>query len=268
LEAALTDRTRVVATVHASNAVGTVNPVGRIAEMAHAVGAYHVVDAVQSAPHVPLDVQAIGCDFLLCSAYKFFGPHLGVMYGRADLLESLPVYKVRPAKDAAPYRWETGTLAFESIAALGAALEYLAQIGRANIDSCAAAFPGFAGERLEFKCAMETIRQYEAGLVTRLLEVLARMPDVKVYGITDIERLEERCPTVVFTHGRYTADEIADYLAVQHVYVWSGHYYAVEIMDRLGHPEDGMLRVGLSHYNTAAEVDRFGDVLSGFLGGA
>jgi cysteine desulfurase family protein (TIGR01976 family) len=129
LEAALTEKTRIVATVHASNAVGTINPVGQIAQMAHAAGALHIVDAVQSAPHIPIDVQAIGCDFLLCSSYKFFGPHQGILWGRYDLLASLPAYKVRPQYNEPPYRWETGTPAFELIAGIGAALDYLGSYG-------------------------------------------------------------------------------------------------------------------------------------------
>src|SRR6185369_3879366 len=129
LEAALTDRTKIVATVHASNAVGTINPVQQIAGMAHAAGALYVVDAVQSAPHVVIDVQAIGCDFLLCSAYKFFGPHIGVLWGRYDLLANLPAYKVRPSKNKPPYRWETGTPSFETIAAVGACIDYITGLG-------------------------------------------------------------------------------------------------------------------------------------------
>jgi cysteine desulfurase family protein (TIGR01976 family) len=126
LEAALTDRTKVVATVHASNAVGTINPVEQIADMAHAAGALYVVDAVQSTPHLTIDVQAIGCDFLLCSAYKFFGPHIGILWGKYDLLAELPAYKVRPALDVPPYRWETGTPSFETIHGTAAAIDYLA----------------------------------------------------------------------------------------------------------------------------------------------
>jgi selenocysteine lyase/cysteine desulfurase len=265
LEAALTDRTRIVATVHASNAVGTINPVARIAEMAHAAGAYHVVDAVQSAPHLPLDVQAIGCDFLLCSAYKFFGPHMGLMWGRHDLLAELPVYKVRPAKDKPPYRWETGTPSFEGILGVGAALAYLGQIGRdygGDID-----VPGVQGTAQDLKRGMEAIRQYEQGLAEQLIATLEAIPGVTIAGITDPDRLDERCPTVVFTHETHTPDAIAAGLATHDIYVWSGHYYAIEIMERLGHPEHGMVRVGLAHYNTRDEIDRFGQALTSVLNG-
>ena len=233
LEAALTERTKIVATVHASNAVGTINPVAQIAEMAHAAGALYVVDAVQSAPHIPIDVQAIGCDFLLCSSYKFFGPHQGVMWGRYDLLESLPAYKVRPAHDEPPHRWETGTPAFELIAGVGAAVEYLASLG-----GTAALIP------------------YERELVAHLIEVLQGFEDVTISGITDPAHYTQRVPTVVFNHARYTPTQVAERLAAENIYVWDGNYYAVEIMRRLNKP-DGMVRVGLAHYNTHAEIDRF-----------
>jgi cysteine desulfurase family protein (TIGR01976 family) len=238
LEAALSERTRIVATVHASNAVGTINPVRRIADMVHAAGALHVVDAVQSAPHVPIDVQAIGCDFLLCSSYKFFGPHAGVMWGRYDLLADLPAYKVRPAKDKPPYRWETGTPAFELIAGIGATIDYLDSIG------------GVAG-----------FVEYERGLTAHLLDVLEANPNVQIAGIRDRDRLHERVPTVVFSHASRTPTEVAEHLARHAISVWDGNYYAVEVMSRLNKP-DGMVRVGLAHYNTHAEIDRFGEVLA------
>jgi cysteine desulfurase family protein (TIGR01976 family) len=233
LEAALTTRTKVVATVHASNAVGTINPVSRIAGMAHAAGALHIVDAVQSAPHIPIDVQAIGCDFLLCSAYKFFGPHAGVMWGKWDLLNVLPVYKVRPADDLPPKSWETGTPAFELIAGVGAAVDYLDSIG-----------------------GMAAVGEYERELAAHLIEMLGRVPDIRIAGITDPARLHERVPTVVFDHARYRANEAAGRLAEQGIYVWDGNYYALEIMQRLGKGDDGMVRVGLAHYNTHAEIER------------
>lgn len=254
LEAALTDRTKVVATVHASNAVGTINPVAHIAQMAHAAGALYVVDAVQSAPHIPIDVQAIGCDFLLCSAYKFFGPHIGVLWGRYDLLAALPAYKVRPSKDVAPYRWETGTPSFETIAGVGAAVDYLEAVGQAYGADYAGQFSGFSGRRLTLKTAMAVLSHYERGLVTGLIESLKRVPGVKIAGITDPARYAERVPTVVFTKAGYTPLQIAEALARQNIYVWDGNYYAQEIMERLGHGEHGMVRVGLAHYNTMAEI--------------
>ncbi len=256
LEAALTDKTRIVATVHASNAVGTINPVRQIAEMAHAAGALYVVDAVQSAPHIPIDVQAIGCDFLLCSAYKFFGPHIGLLWGRYDLLAELPVYKVRPSKDKPPHRWETGTSSYETIAAVGAALDYLADIGRTYGAELQPQFAGFSGNRLDLKTGMAVLGEYERELAAHLIEMLLTIPGVKIAGITDPTRLAERVPTVVFVREGHSPDAIAEYLAQQDIYVWSGNYYAVEIMARLGHAEHGMVRVGLAHYNTHAEIDR------------
>jgi selenocysteine lyase/cysteine desulfurase len=187
---------------------------------------------VQSAPHIPIDVQAIGCDFLLCSSYKFYGPHQGILWGRYDLLESLPAYKVRPSHDEPPHRWETGTPAFELIAGIGAAVDYLDSLG------------GTAG-----------IVPYERELVAHLIEILQRCDDVQISGITDPARYAERVPTVVFSHRRYTPTQVAEHLAKAHIYVWNGNYYAVEIMRRLSKP-DGMVRVGLAHYNTHEEIDR------------
>ena len=250
LEEALTERTKVVATVHASNAVGTINPVKEIAAMAHAAGALYVVDAMQSAPHISLDVQAIGCDFLLCSSYKFFGPHAGILYGRYDLLSSLPAYKVRPSKDKAPYRWETGTPAFELIAGIGACIDYLASLGG-----------GSGTDRAALVAGMTVLGDYERELAAHLISVLQATPGVHIAGITDLTRLHERVPTVVFTHDRYTPTEIAIQLAQHNIYVWDGNYYAVEIMRRLKHEEHGMVRVGLAHYNTHEEIDRFSAVL-------
>lgn len=260
LESALTNRTKVVATVHCSNAVGTLNPVSQIAQMAHAAGALYVVDAVQSAPHVPIDVMAIGCDILLCSAYKFFGPHVGILWGRHDLLESLPAYKVRPSKNQSPYRWETGTPNFEGICALGKTIDYIQHIGEQYGADYAHLFL-HAGRAKQLKMGMEAIRQYEKILVSRLLDVLEATNGVKIYGITDRNRLDERCPTVVFTHDQFTPRQIAEHLARHHIYVWDGHYYAVEIMNRLGHSQHGMVRVGLAHYNTLSEINYFHDVL-------
>ncbi len=257
LEAALTDRTRIVATVHASNAVGTINPVAQIGQMAHAAKALYVVDAVQSAPHVPIDVQAIGCDFLLCSAYKYFGPHVGVLWGRYDLLASLPVYKVRPSKDKPPYRWETGTGSFETIAAVGACIDYITGLGTDFGAEYATQFPQFTGRRLALKTGMTAAGVYERELVSHLIEVIQRRPGATIAGITDPAHYQDRVPTVVFTLEGHTPQEIAEHLANHSIYVWDGNYYAVEIMARLGRSEHGMVRVGLAHYNTHDEIDRF-----------
>jgi cysteine desulfurase family protein (TIGR01976 family) len=244
LEVMLSEKTRIVATVHASNAVGTINPVKAIADMAHAAGAIYVVDAVQSAPHLLLDVQAIGCDFLLCSSYKYFGPHAGVMWGRYDLLESLPAYKVRPSYDRPPNRWETGTAAFEMIAGVGAAIEYLASVG------------GGQPNRAGIEAGMAALGAYERELAAHLIAMLQTIDGIRISGITDPQRLNERVPTVVFTMEGCTPQQVAEHLAKQHIYVWDGNYYAVEIMKTLGAEEHGMVRVGLAHYNTHAEIDR------------
>jgi cysteine desulfurase family protein (TIGR01976 family) len=261
LEAALTEQTKIVATVHASNAVGTINPVAQIAQMAHAAGALYVVDAVQSAPHIPIDVQSIGCDFLLCSAYKFFGPHIGVMWGRYDWLSELPVYKVRPSKNKPPHRWETGTASFETIAGVGAALDYLEAIGQRYGGHLKQQFLPYAGRKHDFKTGMAALGEYERELVAHMIEVLQGLSGVTIAGITDPARYPERVPTVVFTKRGPTAHQIAAYLAQHNIYVWDGNYYAVEIMERLGHGLHGMVRVGLAHYNTHAEIDRFEAVM-------
>ncbi len=261
LRLVLSEKTKVVATVHASNAVGTINPIAQIAAWAHEVGAYHVVDAVQSAPHLPIDVQALGCDFLLCSAYKFFGPHVGVMWGKYELLAELPAYKVRPAKDKPPYRWETGTPSFETIHGTAAAIRYLQTIGKQYGVDHAELFGGFAGRRLDLKAGMAALQAYERELVAHLIEVLGRLPGAHIHGITDPARYDERVPTVVFGMENHTPRQIAAHLGKHDIYVWDGHYYALEVMDRLGHAENGLVRVGLAHYNTHEEINRFEEVM-------
>lgn len=258
---ALSKRTKLVATVHASNALGTINPIAEIAEMAHQVGALHVVDAVQSAPHVPLDVQALGCDFLLCSAYKFFGPHIGVMWGKYDLLAELPAYKVRPSKDVPPHRWETGTQSFETIHATAQAVEYVRKLGREYGLAHAEEFAHMGGNRTEIHAGMAALRVYETELVRQLIETLTAIAGTKIYGVTDPDRFEERVPTVIFSMQGHSPDEIAEHLAMNGIYVWSGHYYAIEVMNRLGHKENGLVRVGLAHYNTSQEIERLGHAL-------
>lgn len=257
LEEALTEKTKIVATVHASNAVGTINPMQQIAGMAHAVGAYHVVDAVQSAPHVPIDVQAMGCDFLLCSAYKFYGPHLGIMWGRKELLEELPAYKVRSAKDKSPNRWETGTPSYETYNGLLACLDYWAMLGEKYGKSD---LQHYEGRRLHMKQGMLAVQDYERDLVARLIAGLQAIKCVKIAGITDSDRFDVRVPTVAIVKEGHTPDDIAHALAQHHIYVWSGNYYAVEIMERLNRPE-GMVRIGIGQYNTESEIDRILEVL-------
>jgi selenocysteine lyase/cysteine desulfurase len=252
----LSPRTRVVAVGFASNAVGTVNPIREIAEMAHAVGAWLWVDAVHYAPHGPIDVQELGCDFLVCSPYKFFGPHAGVLWGRYSLLEDLWAYKVRPAGDLPPDKFETGTQSHEAQAGVLAAIEYLAELGRNYGAEYAARFPGLHGRRLALKQAMEAIRDHERPLFARFVSGLSAIPGLTLYGITDPARFDQRTPTVAFRLTGRSPDEAAEHLARHGVYVWAGNFYAVSVTESLGlEASGGVVRAGLVHYNTSQEVD-------------
>ncbi len=250
----LNERTRLVAVGRASNAVGTVNDVRAVARLAHAAGARVFLDAVHYAPHGPIDVRAWDCDFLACSAYKFFGPHVGILWGRRDLLEELPAYKVRPAADDLPGRWMTGTQNHEGIAGVLAAVDYLAEVG------------GAAGERgARLRAALTAIRDYETDLSRRLLAALAERPRFKVWGITDPDRLAERVPTVSITLPGTSSAALAEHLAARQVYAWSGNFYALELTERLGvEQQGGLLRLGLVHYNTADEIDGLMQALDEF----
>jgi cysteine desulfurase family protein (TIGR01976 family) len=255
---AIGPRTRVVAVGLASNAVGTINDLRPIVARAREVGALVYVDAVHYAPHGPIDVTTIGCDLLACSAYKFFGPHLGVLWGRATVLDALPAYKVRPAHD----RWETGTQDHEGIVGAGAALGYLADVGARYGAPFAAAFPGLEGRRLALRTAMAAIRAYESGLLRRLMEGLVTVPGLRVFGITDPARFDRRVPTVAFTLEGWRPRHLAEALAADGIFVWDGDMYALELIERLGLADSGgVVRVGLVHYNTAGEVDRLLDTL-------
>ncbi|MGA2821719.1 MAG: cysteine desulfurase-like protein [Anaerolineales bacterium] len=263
LERLLNPRTRLVALGMASNAVGTVNDVRKAVELARAVGAWVYVDAVHYAPHGPIDVQDLGCDFLVCSAYKFFGPHLGILYGRLELLEDLPAYKVRPADNRPPRKFETGTPSFEAIAGLLGALEYLAWLGEtfgsATLEKTA---EPLSDRRLTLRKAMEAIRGYEATLSRRLLERLAKIPGLRIWGIADPDRLEERVPTVAFTLEGTGPRQVAEALDRRGIYVWDGNHYALALSERLGlEPKGGTVRVGPVHYNTLEEVDRLASAL-------
>jgi cysteine desulfurase family protein (TIGR01976 family) len=250
LATTINSRTRLVAITAASNAVGTMPPVARIVELAHEAGAEVVVDAVHHAPHRLIDVPAWGCDYTVCSAYKFFGPHVSAMWGRRERLEQVPMYQVRPAGDELPGRWMIGTLNHEGIAGVTAAVDYLASLGRAP-----GATPA-AERRSDLTAAYRRIARHEQSLCRRLLTGLAALPAVRVWGIADPERAAERAPTVSFTHERHRPAEIATGLAERGVYVWHGNYFALEVSLALGREPDGMVRIGLLHYNTADEVDR------------
>jgi cysteine desulfurase family protein (TIGR01976 family) len=260
LAAAITPRTKVVALGYASNAVGTINDVALARQLAHAAGALVYVDAVHYAPHGPIDVQALNCDLLVCSAYKFFGPHQGVLYGRYDLLDSLPAYKVRPAGDQPPAKFETGTQSFEAMAGTAAAVNYLASVGERSGAEFESGYPAFKGRRLALKTAMASIRDYELGLCHKLVHGLQAIPGLRVYGITDPGRFHQRVPTVSFTLEGYTPQQISARLDEANIFVWAGNFYALAVTERLGlEGQGGLLRVGLAHYTTAAEVDRLID---------
>jgi cysteine desulfurase family protein (TIGR01976 family) len=255
---ALNPRTRLVAVGYASNAVGTINPVDRIAAMAHDVGAWVYVDAVHYAPHGPIDVTALDCDFLVCSAYKFFGPHVGMLWGRQELLEQLPPDKVRPASDEVPNRFETGTLNHEGLAGLTAAIDYLAGVGQRFGEPFVGWYAALGGRRRDLKTGMAAIQAYEEKLIWRMIDGLRDLPGLRIWGITDPALAAQRAPTVSFTLEGFTPLEVAQHLGDESIFVWDGNFYALAVTERLGLEESGgLVRVGLAHYNTAQEVDRF-----------
>jgi cysteine desulfurase family protein (TIGR01976 family) len=245
----LSPRTKLVALGCASNAVGTINPVVEMTRMAHAAGALVFFDAVHYAPHGLLDVRAWDCDFLACSAYKFFGPHVGVLWGRRTLLDGLPAYKVRPAPNDLPVKWMTGTQNHEGIAGSLAAVDYIAELGRQTLSAT-------ASRREALQAAWTAIGIYERDLGARLLNGLREMSQVRVYGITDPARLHDRVPTVSITHAKLSPGELATRLGERGIFVWHGNYYALPLTEALGLEPQGMVRIGLLHYNTASEIDR------------
>ena len=260
---ALEGKPKIAAFGYASNALGTINPVEQLTRLAKEAGALVYIDAVQFAPHGVIDVQGLGCDFLVCSAYKFFGPHVGVLYGRYELLDELKAYRVRPAPSDPPGKFETGTGNFEGYAGVLGALEYLAWLGETFGGHYTEKYHDrFQGRALHLKQAMSAVRAYEYELSRALLDVLEETPGVTVYGLTDRRRLEERVPTVSFTLKGMHPRQAAEALDGENIYVWDGNYYAVSVTERLGLEESGgMVRVGPVHYNTVAEIERFGEAL-------
>jgi cysteine desulfurase family protein (TIGR01976 family) len=260
---AMERKPKIVAFGYASNALGTVNPVRRLTKMAKEAGALVYIDAVQYAPHGPIDVQDIGCDFLVTSSYKFFGPHAGALYGRYDLLDELKAYKVRPASNEPPYKFETGTQNHEGIAGVLGALEYFEWIGKEFAGPQGDSLRDkYSGRRLIFKQALTLTRAYEFELSRALIEAISSVPGTQIYGITDMKRLEERVCTVSFTLKDRHPRSIAEELAAQGIYVWDGNYYALAVTERLGlEGKGGMVRVGAVHYNTLEEVAKFGEAL-------
>jgi cysteine desulfurase family protein (TIGR01976 family) len=255
--AALETHPRLAAFGYASNALGTINPVKKLTQMAHAAGTLVYVDAVQYAPHGPIDVQEVDCDFLVSSAYKFFGPHAGILYGRYDLLEELFAYKVRPATDHLPGKFETGTQNHEGIAGVLGALEYLEWVGVTfGQDYVEKYGDRFSGRRMHLKQAMAD------ELSRAVLNTLEALPGVHIHGLADIRRLEERVPTFSFTLEGWHPRLLAEKLASQNIYVWDGNYYALAVTERLGlEDKGGMLRVGPVHYNTLEEAARLREAL-------
>jgi len=246
----ITSRTKLVAAGYASNAVGTINPVDEIVRLAHEAGALAFIDAVHYAPHGLIDVRALDCDFLACSPYKFFGPHMGCIYGKRDLLLRFRPYKVRPAPAYLPDRWETGTQVHEGLAGVTAAIDYLADLGRH-------ADPAAEDRRAALVIAYRAIRQHEMVLAGRMISDLLKIPGVRFYGISDAARFDERCPTVAVRVKDLTPLDCARFLGDRGIFTWDGNYYALNLTERLGvEKTGGLLRIGLVHYNTAEEVDR------------
>jgi cysteine desulfurase family protein (TIGR01976 family) len=254
----LSERTRLVAVGYASNALGTVNDVRGIAERARAAGARVWVDAVHWAPHRPIDVRALGVDYLVCSAYKFFGPHVGVLWAARERLDALPARRIRPAPSTAPDKFEAGTKNHEGLAGLVGALEYLAALGAGPGHDPASFAREDAVERLRVPLlrAMTAVAAYESELSLELVSGLQAIRGLRLYGVTDPDDLAARVPTFGFTLRGVENGELSRRLGERGLFVWAGHHYALTLMDRLGLGEAGVVRVGAVHYNTASEVER------------
>jgi cysteine desulfurase family protein (TIGR01976 family) len=270
LKRKITPKTKLVAIGYASNAVGTINPVAEITKMAHAAGALVFIDAVHYAPHGSIDVRALDCDFLVCSPYKFFGPHMGTLYGKREHLERLRPYKVRPAYDHIPDRWETGTQLHELIVGINAAVDYLADLGRhcashATTQVTTQVTSQAIGRREALLAAYRSTVPYERTLVTKLIAGLLEIPQLKFYGITEPSRFTERCSTVSVRIGDHNPTEIATFLGDRGIFTWDGCFYALNLTERLGvESSGGLLRIGLVHYNTMDEVEQLLAALNEF----
>jgi cysteine desulfurase family protein (TIGR01976 family) len=260
LQKVLERKPRFLAVGYASNGLGTINPVEKIIKMAHEAGTMVYIDAVQYAPHGPIDVQNLDCDFLVSSSYKFFGPHVGILYGKLELLEKLFVYKVRPATNELPGKFETGTQNHEGIAGVLGAIEYFQWIGKEfghhQVEG------NYQGRRQGLKKAMTAIHAYELALSRTILAALESVPGLRLYGLADANRLEERVATYTFRIKDMHPRAVAEKLAQEGIYVWDGNYYALNVTERLGLEESGgMVRVGAVHYNTFEEVERLKEAL-------
>lgn len=263
LDELLNTRTRLVCVGGASNLIGTINDITEISRRARDAGAWSYIDAVQSVPHVSTDVQAIGCDFLVCSAYKFFGPHQGILWGRRDVFETLEPYKARPAPDELPWCFETGTQSHEGMAGVTAAVDYFAWIGASMAQDYHGNYPGFEGRRKHVHAAMDCLFDYEKSLCEQLITGLQALPGVMVQGLSAADAMDRRVPTVSFTHDVLNPALIAEELAKQNIFVWSGHNYALEAARTLAIDDrGGAVRVGPVHYNNADEVAVLLDALA------
>ncbi|MEM0515093.1 cysteine desulfurase-like protein [Pseudoalteromonas sp. YIC-827] len=256
-ESLLNANTKLVAVTYASNTTGSINDVKRIIELAHLHGALVYVDAVHYAPHELVDVQALDCDFLACSAYKFFGPHVGIVYGKREHLENFTPYKVEPAKDVVPGRWETGTQSFEGLAGVVAAVDYIASLS--GLD---AQLP----RRQRLEAAFANSKEHEMALSKHFLTRLKEFPQISLFGIDDMERLAERTPTFALTFDDLEPRQVSEFLGKQHVCVWDGNFYAQGLCEQLGvMDKGGVVRIGCMHYNSIEEIDRlfalFGELL-------
>jgi len=254
-------KTKLVAVGYASNAVGTINPVKEIVRLAHAVGALAFIDAAHYTPHGLIDVAALDCDFLACSTYKFFGPHMGALFGKGEHLKRLRPYKVRPLTDTIPFRWEWGTLNHECIAGITACVEYIADLGRR-------VRPDVAPRRAAIQAAYEVMHEHERALLERAMAGLRKIPGLKIYGVTDPTRFHERCATLAIRIEGHTPLELATKLGERGFFTWDGNYYALNLSEHLNvEKSGGFLRIGLVHYNTVEEVDRLLAVLREIVGG-
>ncbi|MDG1873956.1 MAG: cysteine desulfurase-like protein [Mariniblastus sp.] len=259
LQNKLNHRTRLVAVGCASNATGGINPIKRITEMAHSVDAHVFLDAVHYGPHGLIDVAEWDCDFLVCSNYKFFGPHLGMLWGRPELMEPLSPYKVRPASNNIPDKWMTGTQSHESIVGGMACIDYLAGIGKTISDN------NKLNRRESLKIAFEAIVEYERVLSAKLIDGLSAIEGLQIIGIQDKAQITERFPTFSIRHEGIPSEQLARELGQQGIYVWNGNYYAFEFSTRMGFEPDGMVRIGLVHYNTMDEIERLIETLEAIV---
>jgi selenocysteine lyase/cysteine desulfurase len=266
LRSKINSKTKLVAAGYASNAVGTINPVKEIVRLAHAAGALAYIDAVHYGPHGLIDVAALDCDFLVCSTYKFFGPHMGVLFGKREHLQRLRPYKVRPNTNAIPNCWEWGTLNHECIIGIAACVEYFTDLGRRVIETCgdsrlgcpsSEARQSVSTRRAAIEAAYEAIHEHESGLLKKMMSGLQQIPGLKIYGITNPTRFHERCATLAVRIENHTPLELATKLGERGFFTWDGNYYALNLTEHLDvEKSGGFLRIGLVHYNTVEEVDR------------